>query len=1021
MKCTGNGQTEVRVAPLGTSESSGPGPDDPRVITALEEYQLALKAGQAPDREEFQAQHPEIAAVLAECLEGLEWMWGAPPGLRAAAAEAAAGAAGARPGTPLGDYQILREIGRGGMGIVYEAEQISLHRRVALKVLPFAAALDAKQLQRFKNEAQAAAHLHHTHIVPVYAVGCERGVHYYAMQLIDGQSLAAVICQLCHRAHTAAAPVTSLRVPAGDPAAKAAGPSTASHPPSVSSSRAPPAETEDTVPPFVPPVSPLALLADTRPAESPLRPAPAALAEGSTRDPTFFRTVARLGVQAAEALDHAHQLGVIHRDIKPANLLLDVEGNLWITDFGLAHYQRQAGLSMPGDLLGTLCYMSPEQALAKGVPLDCRTDVYSLGVTFYEWLTLEPAFAGRDRQELLRQIAFDEPQLPRQRNRAIPAELEAIVLKAMEKDPAERYATAQELAEDLERFLKDEPVRARRPNLVQRARKWARRHKAATRALACVVGLCLLGLGGLGYDRQRRSAQVQEAWQRARTCMATNQLAKAHQELAEARSWLGTYGPLLLRRRATEVEALEAALDQFERFLDLVEQAHEAEFPQAVAFALRPAAPDGKGAAPRQESSTGRDRARAIPYLLDALSCYAALEQDDWSARLEGGYLEPGQVERVRRTAYEELLWLADDVVRRGVDHRCGRKLAPPEAARDALAYLGRAEAAARPSSAFYQLRARCCQALGQQSNARLDLELARQAPAAIGLDYYLRGLAAFDSRNKAEAVQQFEAALRVEPTHYWSLLWLGGSLVDLGQQEQDFALGAAALTGCILKRPSHAPAYLGRGIAYLKLRRIKEAEAEFRKALRLRPDFPEAHNNLGAALAAQGRQVEALAELREALRLRPDFPEAHNNLGVERVFKELRRDLHGVIIDFRELKMDVASNFPAAAPTPSPELPGAMRSGQRLYLQYCQVCHGADGKGTPMRAAMPAIPDFTNPAWHEQRGNAQLAVSILDGRGTFMPANRNRVSEEQVRDLVSYVRAFVELHGRHGPGPDRR
>jgi tetratricopeptide (TPR) repeat protein len=196
-------------------------------------------------------------------------------------------------------------------------------------------------------------------------------------------------------------------------------------------------------------------------------------------------------VQAALALEHAHQLGVVHRDIKPANLLVDAGGRLWVTDFGLARLGDDAGLTMTGDILGTIRYMSPEQAQAKRVLVDQRTDVYSLGVTLYELMTLEPAFAGRDRQELLRQIALEEPRPPRRLNKAIPAELETIVLKAMEKNPAERYATAQELADDLERYLKDEPIRARRPSLVMRLRKWVRRHKPVV-VTGMVTGAVLL-------------------------------------------------------------------------------------------------------------------------------------------------------------------------------------------------------------------------------------------------------------------------------------------------------------------------------------------------------------------------------------------------------------------------------------------------------------------------------------------------------------------------------------------------
>jgi WD40 repeat protein/serine/threonine protein kinase len=430
------------------------------VSQVTDEFMAQLAGGERPEIEAYASRHPQIAMVLRELLPALQV-------LRAPPADAAAPASTHEAKGCLGDYRILREVGRGGMGVVYEAEQLSLGRRVALKVLPFAAALDAKQLQRFKNEAQAAAHLHHQNIVPVYSVGCERGVPYYSMQFIDGRTLAKVIADLrWQRADWRKQAGPGHEFP-GEPPTQDL-PSPIGHLPSANTN--------------TPPVAALAT-------------------EQSTQTPAFFRTAANLGVQAAKGLEHAHELGVVHRDIKPANLLVDLRGNLWITDFGLAHCQSQAGPTMTGDLVGTLRYMSPEQALAQRVAIDHRTDIYSLGVSLYELLTLEPVFDGRDRHELLRQVAFDEPRPPRRLNKAIPEELETIVLKAMEKNPIERYASAQELADDLERFLKDEPIRAKRPTVPQRARKWLRRHRpvALTAGLAA-VGLLLMALAGLAVS-----------------------------------------------------------------------------------------------------------------------------------------------------------------------------------------------------------------------------------------------------------------------------------------------------------------------------------------------------------------------------------------------------------------------------------------------------------------------------------------------------------------------------------------
>jgi serine/threonine protein kinase len=451
----------------------------------LEDYLVGLEDGTAPSEEELLARHSDQAVPLKECLASLAYIQRARVKPAVPGTDGPGPVAGAEPtiGT-LGDFRLVREIARGGMGIVYEAVQGSLGRQVALKVLPFAATLDPKQLQRFRNEAQAAAHLHHTNIVPVYAVGCERGVHYYAMQYIAGQTLAAMIHALRQQAgkvacaaEASALPTTELR---HEPAQEI---------PVANSTRK------------------LELAA----APSTQRPAATAVPTGRS-DPDFFRTVALLGIQAAEALEHAHQVGILHRDIKPGNLLVDDAGHLWITDFGLAHLPGDANLTGTGDVVGTLRYMSPEQALAQRGSVDHRTDIYSLGVTLRELMTLEPAFSGTDRQELFRQIASEEPWPPRRLNPAIPMELETIVLKAMDKAPADRYQTAQELAADLGRFLKDEPILGRRPSMTQRLRKWARRNRAVvcTGMIAAAVLLITLTIGS-----SVAAFRLNEAWKAA--------------------------------------------------------------------------------------------------------------------------------------------------------------------------------------------------------------------------------------------------------------------------------------------------------------------------------------------------------------------------------------------------------------------------------------------------------------------------------------------------------------------------
>lgn len=369
----------------------------------------------------------------------------------------------------LGDYQILREVGRGGMGVVYESTHRLLGRRVALKVLPLAAMVDPRQIQRFKNESQAVSHLDHPHIVDVFGVGCDRGVHYYAMRFIEGRTLSEMIRGLREGSN-------QKEVDAGAETPRNRDASTSEPANTISTRNGHPGSTKK--------------IGDS---DSLASSWVTTLSEKhATRKPAYFRSVAELIWQAADALEHAHRQNIIHRDIKPSNLMLEDTGKLWVTDFGLAHVEGAATLTMTGDVVGTLRYMSPEQA--KGMPVDHRSDVYSLGATLYELLTLSPAFPQHDRHQLFQKIATEDPIAPRRLNRAIPSDLETIVLKSLQKEPGQRYQSAASLASDLRCFVEYRPITARPPTLMDRAVKWSRRHRSIVGAAVAVVLISIVSL-----------------------------------------------------------------------------------------------------------------------------------------------------------------------------------------------------------------------------------------------------------------------------------------------------------------------------------------------------------------------------------------------------------------------------------------------------------------------------------------------------------------------------------------------
>ena len=534
---------------------------DPALTELCDEIIERLQAGDRVDMASLALEHPEYADQLRRLLPALEALvnLGASAVQNPTRVVSKQGSSDLAPKV-LGDYRVLREIGRGGMGVVYEAEQRSLNRRVALKVLPMAAALDVRQFQRFQLEAQAAACLHHNNIVPVFAVGTEGGVPFYAMQYIEGRSLAELIQELrraegLDREPLAPEPGVTPRL--ADLSTTALARSLVSGQATAPKADAPTeaeAEAECPLPPGE----------GARRAGEGLLPGagrPTKTAS-STRTRDYCRNIAGLGLQAAEALDHAHTRGILHRDIKPANLLLDAEGRLWVTDFGLAQIQGNHGLTLSGDILGTLRYMSPEQALARRVVIDGRTDVYSLGVTLYELLTLQPAFDGKDRAEILRKIASDEPTPLRKLNASVPQDLETIIHKALAKEPSERYASAKELADDLRNYLEARPIRARRPSLLDRAAKWGRRHTASVAAASVILVLALIGLAAstilIAREQRRTAAALTQA--DARFQFARKAVDEMYTQFAE--KWIAQQPKLIGVQR----EFVEKALACYEQF-----------------------------------------------------------------------------------------------------------------------------------------------------------------------------------------------------------------------------------------------------------------------------------------------------------------------------------------------------------------------------------------------------------------------------------------------------------------------
>jgi hypothetical protein len=551
-----------------------------QVEALAEEFLDRRRRGERPTVEEYTGRYPELAGAIRAFFPALALVEDRKPdpgGLDPTLGAGAFPTGGAAP-ERLGDFRILREVGRGGMGAVYEAEQESLGRRVAVKVLAPSRALSPQQIARFLREARAAGRLHHTNIVPVYGVGEQDGIHYYVMQLIAGLGLDQVLDEvrrlkgLAPGATVAEVPTTVAQsgrtIPATVLAESFLSGSFPTPPPPPSPALTPdPAP--DPAPGPVPPAEPAA--GDGMPKLAVALPGQEGRAAGADPDQRYARGVARIGLQVAAALEYAHNQGVLHRDVKPANLLLDAQGTVWVADFGLAKATGLANLTSTNDVLGTPRYMAPERF--KG-HCDARSDVYSLGLTLYELLALTPAFA-HDRDRLSGVTSEAEP--PRLLGLCpwVDADLEAVVQKAIARDPAARYQTANALGEDLARFLSGRPVEALPVGPVGRLRRWARREPAVATLAAAVFGLLATTAvvasalaavwgtrrrsGAITRDRRRRShdGSRRACWhgpgRRARVCFFDEDLDWKPPRMGQSAP---RTGPPAARRPRTASEGL---------------------------------------------------------------------------------------------------------------------------------------------------------------------------------------------------------------------------------------------------------------------------------------------------------------------------------------------------------------------------------------------------------------------------------------------------------------------------------
>jgi tetratricopeptide (TPR) repeat protein len=752
----------------------------------------------------------------------------------------------------LGDYRLRCQIGRGGMGVVYEAWENSMDRRVALKVLPTGIAADDKAVARFVREARLAGKLNHPNVVGVYGMGVKEQTPYYAMEFVEGETLAQVLAKL-----------------------KAADPE------------------EETL-------------------------------FGKKDSVVYFGKLSEAFADVADGLQHAHSKGIIHRDIKPSNLILDREGSLRILDFGLARLEGQESLTISGDVVGTPLYMSPEQARRKKIAVDHRTDVYSLGATLYEMLTLEPPFRGKDHEDTLSQIIERDPVEPRKINARVPRGIETIVLKCLRKEQGDRYGTAEAMGQDLRRFVRGDPIEARPQGEWEKLIRRLRLHRIGL-SVTAVVFVLLCVIGWLAWKSAHEAYQRALSDYRPRVLRALMKLqagsinirAEAGEPIAfDLRNHGFNLGQLKALSRG-RLEPIQQAVRELGEAVDLLPERPDALYHRARGHLLL-----GKDdealrdidhalhCAPRfvpalmlraaiLERTGQKEKARSLRERVEGashdrwesawLAARHALREKQWGDAVQAFgtliQLEADGKEAYLGSAIESCLGRAGaslelkDFVGTVQDTAVARYLWPDSVeARllegKALYLMGQSEKARDLFEKTYDVAPNkdevavavwiiINQYLNDETVAlrwasRVSIASLRERFRATSLFFLGRGVDGMAAARKAIAL---------DPQDAWSHQWLGMILYDL---MGDFEGGLAALRDAERLKPDDPFTYYQLGRLFWFWGKFDDAVLHYRKAIKLDPTQADAWTELGNCLIRQGKVEEAMRLFDEAVQKDP-------------------------------------------------------------------------------------------------------------------------------------------------------